>query len=89
MVVTEENLAIQYILTHLKKKLKKLTKLQETKISQQILIEYKHTIKIMWRYFCIRFIDLMLKGKSLLDYTNLFSPNYYEKDHKIIPKYFK
>ena len=29
---------------------------------------------IMCRYFCIRFIDFMLKGKSLLDYTNLFSP---------------
>ena len=24
--------------------------------------------------FCIGFIDFMLKGKSLLDYTNLFSP---------------
>ena len=43
----------------------------------------------MWEYFCIRFNDLMLKGKSLLDHTNLFSPNYYGKDHKIIPKYFK
>ena len=30
----------------------------------------------------------MLKGKSFLDYTNLFSPNDYEKDHKIILKYF-
>ena len=35
-------------------------------------------------YFCIRFIDFMLKGKSLLDYTNLFSPNKYEKNDKII-----
>ena len=26
----------------------------------------------------------MLKGKSLLDYTNLFSPNEYEKNDKII-----
>ena len=26
----------------------------------------------MGGYFCIGFIDLMLKGKSLLDYTNLF-----------------
>ena len=34
---------------------------------------------IMCGYFCIRFIDFMLKGKSLLDYTNLFSPNSYEK----------
>ena len=27
---------------------------------------------IMCGYFCIGFIDFMLKGKSLLDYTNLF-----------------
>ena len=33
---------------------------------------------IMCRYFCIGFIDFMLKGKSLLDHTNLFSPNEYE-----------
>ena len=31
----------------------------------------------------------MLKGKSLLDYTNLFSPNEYEKNDKIILKYFQ
>ena len=30
----------------------------------------------------------MLKGRSFLDYTNLFSPNDYEKDDKIILKYF-
>ena len=30
----------------------------------------------------------MLKGKILLDYTNLFSPNEYEKNDKIILKYF-
>ena len=30
---------------------------------------------IMCKYFCIGFIDFMLKGQSLLDYTNLFSPN--------------
>ena len=38
---------------------------------------------IMDRYFCIGFIDFMLKGKSLLDYANLFSPNEYEKNDKI------
>ena len=36
----------------------------------------------------IGFIDFMLKGKSLLDYTNLFSPNDYEKIDGIILKYF-
>ena len=35
---------------------------------------------IMCGYFCIGFIDFMLKGKSLLDYRNLFSPNDYEKN---------
>ena len=40
-------------------------------------------------YFFIRFIDFMLKVNSLLDYTNLFSPNEYEKNDKIIPKYFQ
>ena len=29
----------------------------------------------MCGYLCITFIDFMLKGKSLLDYANLFSPN--------------
>ena len=43
---------------------------------------------IMCGYFCIGFIDFMLKGKSLLEYTNLFSPNDYEKNDKIILKYF-
>ena len=44
---------------------------------------------IMYRYFCIGFIEFMLKGKNLLDYTNLFSPNDYEKNDKIMIKYFQ
>ena len=43
----------------------------------------------MCRHFCIGFIDFMLKSKSLLEYTNLFSPNRYKKDDKIILKYFQ
>ena len=43
---------------------------------------------IICGYFCIGFIDFMLKGKSLLKYINLFSPNDYEKNDKIILKYF-
>ena len=42
----------------------------------------------MCGYFCIGFTDFMLKGKSLLDYTNLFSLNDYGKNGKIILKYF-
>ena len=35
---------------------------------------------IMCGYFCIEFINYMLKGKTLLDYTNLFSPNNFKKN---------
>ena len=31
----------------------------------------------------------MLQGKSLLDYAKLFSPSEYEKNDKIMLKYFK
>ena len=44
---------------------------------------------IMCGCFGIGFIDFMLNGKSLLDYTNLCSPNGYEKNDKIILKYFQ
>ena len=43
----------------------------------------------MWGYFCIGFISFMLKGKRLLNYINLFSPNIYGKNsNKVILKYF-
>ena len=40
-------------------------------------------------YFFIGFIDFTLKGKILLDYTNLFSLNEYLKNEKIILQYFQ
>ena len=44
---------------------------------------------IMCGYLCIGFIDFRWKGKSLLEYTSLFSPNQYKKNDKIILKYFQ
>ena len=44
---------------------------------------------IMCGYFCIGFIDFMLKGKSLLVYTTLLSNSKYKKNDKIILKYFQ
>ena len=43
---------------------------------------------IMHGYFCIGFLDFMLKAKTLLEYTNLFFPNKYKKNDKIL-KYFQ
>ena len=40
-------------------------------------------------YFCIQGIDFMSKGKSLLEYTNVFSPNEYKKNEKLILKLFQ
>ena len=43
---------------------------------------------IMYGYFCIGFIDFMLKGKTLTEYTNLSSPNNFKKNDDIILNYF-
>ena len=32
---------------------------------------------LMCGFYCIAFIEYMIAGKTLLDYTNLFSPNDY------------
>ena len=44
---------------------------------------------IMCGYYCIEFVNYMLKGKTLLDYTNLFSPNDFKKNDQIIKRIFK
>ena len=42
---------------------------------------------IMYGYFCIGFIDFMPAGKTLIDFTSLFSPYNFEKND--ILSYFK
>ena len=44
---------------------------------------------VMCGYFCIGFINFMLEGKTLTDYTTLFSPHYFDKNDQIILSYFK
>ena len=43
----------------------------------------------MCGYFCIEFINCMLKGKKLLDYTNIFSPNDFKENDQVIKRIFK
>ena len=43
----------------------------------------------MCGFYCTAFIEDMIVKKTLLDYTNFFSPNDYQKTEKIIYKYFK
>ena len=77
-----DSFGVEYI----PKKIKKF--IGNTNITTNInKIEANHSI--MSGYFYIGFIDFLLKGQSLLVYTNLFSPNEYEKNDKIILKYFQ
>ena len=44
---------------------------------------------VMCGYFCIGFIDFMLEGKKLTDFTTIFSPYDFDKNDNIILSYFK
>ena len=44
---------------------------------------------VMCGYFCIGSIDFMLVGKKLTDFTNLFYPYDFKKNHSITLSYFK
>ena len=43
---------------------------------------------IMCGYFWIGFIDFMFKGKTLTEYTNLFSPDDFKRNDDTILNYF-
>ena len=38
----------------------------------------------MYGYFCIGFINFMFKGKNLIGFTTLFSPNNFKDNGKVI-----
>ena len=44
---------------------------------------------VMYGCFCIGFIDFMLAGKKLTNFTNMFSPHDFKKNDDIILSYFK
>ena len=44
---------------------------------------------IICGYFCIEFVDHMLDGKSLVDFTSLFSPHDFKKTIKLLRCYLK
>ena len=79
---------------HIPKEINKLIRSKE--LGHAVRNEIKSNIlriqaydSILCGYFCIKFINYMLKGKTLLDYTNLFSPNDFKKNDRIIKIIFK
>ena len=68
---------------------KEINKFISNKKIKAIIFRIQAYDSIMCGYFCIEFINYMLKGKTLLDYTNLFSPNDFIKNDQIIKRIFK
>ena len=57
---------------------KVLNKMKDKSITHKIF-RILGADSIMRVFYCIAFIEYLLEGKTLLDYTNLFSPNDYNK----------
>ena len=70
---------------HIPKEIKKT--INNKNIIATIFIIQAHD-SVMCEYFCISFINYMFMGKSLTDYTNLFSTNNFKKNDDIILNYF-
>ena len=71
---------------HIPKEFKKFIDNKKIKASVFRIQAYD---SIMCGYFCIEFINYMLKSKTLLDYTNLFSPNDFKNNDQVIKRIFK
>ena len=70
---------------HIPKEIKRFTGSKNIKTN---IFRIQAYALIMCGYFCIAFIDFMLAGKTLTDFTNLFSPNNFKKNDDIILNYF-
>ena len=65
-----------------------LNKIKDKSITHNIF-RIQDNDYIMCGFYCIAFIEYMVAGKTLLDYTNSFSLNDYKKNDKITYMYFK
>ena len=75
---------------HLPKEVKKILKTIKPTVRQinKNIYRIQDYNSVMCGYFCIGFIDYMLNGKTLHDFTNLFSPNNFKQNDKKIKNIF-
>ena len=71
---------------HIPKEIEKFIGHKNTKTN---ILRKQSNHSIMCGYFCIGFTDFMFAGKTLIDFTSLFSPFDFEKNDNIILSYFK
>ena len=88
LYVNNDNLTYfdSFVVEHILKEIKKSIGNKNIKTN---IYRIQANDSLMCGYFCFGFVDFMLEGKSLLDYTYLFSANKYERNDKIILKYFQ
>ena len=66
---------------HIPKEIKAFIKKKNIKTN---IFRMQAYYSIMYGYFCIGFIDFMLAGKTLTEFTNLFSRNNFKRNDDII-----
>ena len=88
-VIYFHSFGIEHIPKEINKFIKKPSSLKRTARIKRNIFRIQAYDSIMCRYFCIEFIDYMLKGKKLLHYTNLFSPNDFKRNDQVIKRIFK
>ena len=71
-IVYFDSFGVEYIRKEIKRFIEEFLGNKNIKTN---IFRVQENISIMCGYFCIGFIDLMLVGKKLTDYTNLFSPH--------------
>ena len=77
---------ISRVLEHIPKEIKTFINNENTKTN---ILRIQAYYSVICGYFCLGFIDFMFKGKTLTEFTNLFSPNSFEKNDDIILSFFK
>ena len=71
---------------HVPKEIKRFIGHKNTKTN---ILRIQADDSIMCGYFCIGFIDFALAGRSLIDFTSLFSPYDFTKNDDIILSCFQ
>ena len=71
---------------HVPKEIKEFVGIKSIKVN---IFGVQANNSVMCGYFCIGFIDFIVAGKKLTDFTCLFPPYDFKKNDNIILSYFK
>ena len=71
---------------HIPEEIKKFIENKNTKAN---IFRVQANVSVMCGYFCRGFIDFMLAGKKLTDYTNFFSAHGFKENDNIFLSYLK